>query len=179
MATYFKSPNPCLCTQAPNTTVPTGTCPAGSGCFCICNDYISPDSVIAAPPCGSSSYDLLSISHSFGVCNGNPVVFNVVSFDDGVFTNVAVTGSTLSWWVKDVPERSLGIVEVKASCGIYGKTFNVSIGVKNLCKYITCPDCYKCNPCTGGCEKYCESDIAVEINPYKAPAEIGVTIKKV
>lgn len=160
----FISSNPCLCNPCAGTTTTTVTpvdCPeVDANCFDLCDVVLTQDndagSAVVVGPCGKTgTFDFsdAGLGHNFTLCAGSPV-WSVVSYDSELFVHAEIDPSTgvVTWVTGDYnPDKSIGEVWVKATCGKYGAYGKLLIGIKDLCRDVACTSPEVCWKCTGAC----------------------------
>lgn len=148
----FQSANPCICSGSSNPPS-VGGC---DDCVCIeaCNIVLPATDINAVGPCGQNgALDLTAYDHDFSGCGVDPVQWSLYSFDNTVFTAVAVSlAGNLTYTTGANSGGQHGQIIVRVQCGLLSTYITVLIGVANLC--FPLPPCSPgevCDPCTGDC----------------------------
>lgn len=168
----YSTVNPCLCT--PPTTCDTPTTPscATGECICFCDILILPTD-IEAVACGQAgTISLLGQESDTTACGETTPVFTLLGFDGTFFSNAfidtidIISSVTLTWVPLEGAPNVTGNIVFQVSCGDLAKIVTVTIGRKNLCLNVVCPDGQICEECTGNCVEDPSGfgNIVVEIN---------------
>lgn len=158
----FISTNPCLCTPcAGNNQVPIQDCPeVDANCFDLCDLVLTQDNEagddVVVGPCGKQGtvdYNTAGLGHNFTLCPGTPS-WSIVSYSNDLFVEVTINPSSgvITWVTGDYnPNKTIGEIWVKATCGRYGAFGKVIVTIKDLCRDVNCASPQACDKCTGGC----------------------------
>ncbi len=141
---------PCGCTPS---EVVTPSCPSGN---CMKAPNITIDPLDSVMPCGGTfSIDIGALS-DFSVCSGS-VVWELLSYDDDVFTNVelsssgVLSGATTTEAKNHVDEFFEFVYKVMCPDSYLSVMRKVRMPIKNGCLTTVCTTGQICNPCTGLC----------------------------
>lgn len=142
--------NPCF--SCPGMPPKKTKCKIGN-CICFCDVYISPKDSLAVPCNTRGNLELDTYDKDISVCMGNTAKYALMYFDGSFFTDVTLTDDgALTWVPAGGVSQHTGNIIFKLYCGELAKLVTVTIGRKNLCSSVHCPDGMVCDPCTGLCK---------------------------
>ena len=150
--------NPCFCLQFKTVYKPDPCVDKPECCLKACSAVIVCED--AVPACGQTgAFDLDLLEHVTSGCEGG-LTYSLYKHDE-FFADVSVSkAGILSWTTKG--EETIGKygevlfkISCQANCDdciVLESIGKMTIGVKDLCKGVTCEGSEICNKCTGDCE---------------------------